>query len=139
MIGAGRRGGPGAHLLPQIHPNCVKMWILTEHLSNVGRGPQTSEMARKSPHDWVGQMKKKREREKGIGTGSVPSEGAVGEERLGLWKSLNGGTEGELHLEKSATTSLQKENGERPACIDSQYQGPELPSLRCPVHMGVGC
>ena len=72
--------------------------ILTEHLPNVGRGPQTSEMARKSPHDWVGQMKKK-EREKGIGTGSVPSEGAVREESfLHPGSPLTGGTEGELHL-----------------------------------------
>lgn len=41
----------------------------------------------------------KREREKGIGTGSVPSEGAVREERfLHPGSPLTSGTEGELHL-----------------------------------------
>ena len=48
--------------------------ILTEHLLNPGRRPQTFKRVRKSPHNWVGQKKKgkKKKREKGTGTGSVP-------------------------------------------------------------------
>ena len=46
--------------------------ILTEHLLNVGRGPQTSEMARKSPHDWVGQMKKRESERKELGQDLCP-------------------------------------------------------------------
>ena len=50
--------------------------VLTEHLLNAGRRPQTPKRARKSPHNWVGQKKKgkkkKREREKGIRTGPAP-------------------------------------------------------------------
>ena len=49
---------------------------------------------------WLGRTnEEKREREKGIGTGSVPSEGAVREESfLHPGSPLTGGTEGELHL-----------------------------------------
>ena len=36
----------------------------TEHLLNAGRRPQTSQKARKSPHTWVGQKKKKKQRQK---------------------------------------------------------------------------
>ena len=43
--------------------------ILTEHLLNPGRRPQTTESARKSPHNQVGQKekeKKKKERERNL-------------------------------------------------------------------------
>ena len=38
--------------------------ILTEHLLNAGRRPQTSKRARKSPCNWVGQKKKEEKRER---------------------------------------------------------------------------
>ena len=34
--------------------------LLTEHLLNTGRRPQTSQKARKSPCTWVGQKKKEK-------------------------------------------------------------------------------
>ena len=42
--------------------------VLTEHLLNAGRRPQTSERARKLPHNEVGQEK----RETGIRMGPLP-------------------------------------------------------------------
>ena len=36
----------------------------TEHLLNAGRRPQTSQKARNSPRTWVGQRKKKKQRQK---------------------------------------------------------------------------
>ena len=52
-----------------------------EHLLNAGRRPQTSQKARNSPHTWVGQ-KKKKNRDKRIGTGPDLWEGAVKEEKF---------------------------------------------------------
>ena len=46
--------------------------ILTEHLLNAGRRPQTSERARKLPHNEVGQEK----RETGIRMGPLPPGGS---------------------------------------------------------------
>ena len=48
--------------------------ICTEHLLNTGRRPQTSERARKPPHNQVGE--KKKEKEKGVGMGPVPQGGS---------------------------------------------------------------
>ena len=36
----------------------------TEHLLNDGRRPQTSQKARNSPHTWVGEKNRKKERQK---------------------------------------------------------------------------
>ena len=44
----------------------------TEHLLNAGRRPQTSQKARNSPCTWVGQKKKRKNRDKTIGTGPAP-------------------------------------------------------------------
>ena len=48
----------------------------TEHLLNTGRRPQTSQKARNSPRTWVGQKKKKKNRDKSIGTGPDPRGGS---------------------------------------------------------------
>ena len=48
----------------------------TEHLLNAVRGLQTSKKARKSPHNWVGQKKKEKTRDKGIRNGPAPLGGS---------------------------------------------------------------
>ena len=58
-----RRGG---HLPPHRYTRNTSTHgtTPTEHLLNVGRRPQTSQKARKSPRTWVGQQKKKKQRQK---------------------------------------------------------------------------
>ena len=57
--------------------------ILTKYLLHIGRRSQTSERARKSPSNQVGQKKKEiKKEEKGIRQNLCPWEGAVKEERL---------------------------------------------------------
>ena len=65
----------GDHLLPlkYIRNTSTCGTIPTEHLLNTGRRPQTSQKARNSPHTWVGQKKKQRQR---IGTGPAPVGGS---------------------------------------------------------------
>ena len=65
----------GDHIPPHKHiRNTSKCGTTpTEHLLNAGRRPQTSQKARKSPHTWVGQKKK---RDKGIGMGPAPLGGS---------------------------------------------------------------
>ena len=48
----------------------------TEHLLNAGRRPQTSQKARNSPRTWVGQKKKRKNRDKRIGMGPAPLGGS---------------------------------------------------------------
>ena len=48
----------------------------TELLLNAGRRPQTTQKARNSPHTWVGQKKKEKNRDKRIGTGPAPVGGS---------------------------------------------------------------
>ena len=48
----------------------------TEHPLNTGRRPQTSQKARNSPRTWVGQKKKRKNRDKRIGTGPAPVGGS---------------------------------------------------------------
>ena len=48
----------------------------TEQLLNAGRRPQTSQKARNPPRTWVGQKKKKKNRDKRIGTGPAPVGGS---------------------------------------------------------------
>ena len=75
--------------------------ILTEYLPNAGRGPQTSERARKSPCNWVGR-KKKKESEKGIRTGPGPLGGICERGKVPVPREVPlpvgrlAGTEGEL-------------------------------------------
>ena len=47
-----------------------------EHSLNAGRRPQTSQKARNSPRNWVGQNKKEKNRDKRIGTGPAPVGGS---------------------------------------------------------------
>ena len=44
----------------------------TEHLLNAGRRPQTYQKARNSPRNYVGQKKKRKNRDKRIGMGPAP-------------------------------------------------------------------
>ena len=112
--------------------------ILTEYLLNAGRRPQTSERARKSLHNWVGQ--KKKEREKGIwmaGWDLHPWEGAMKEEMF-LYTGVSPHWQGDQPrqrgsfgvLEESATTGFQQPE-QRETCTDGQCHHPALPSLRC--------
>ena len=77
--------------------------LLTEHLLNAGRRPQTSERARKSPCNWVGQKKEEKlKREKGTMMGPEPLGGSCERRNVSTpWEipSLVGrsvGMEGEL-------------------------------------------
>ena len=112
--------------------------VLREHLLNAGRRPQTSERARKSPHNWVGQ--KKKDREKGIwmaGWDLHPLEGAVKEEMF-LYTGMSSHWQGDqprlrgsfVVLEESEATGLQQPE-QRETCTDGQCHHPVLPSLRC--------
>ena len=112
--------------------------ILTEHLLNAVRRPQTSKGAKKSPCNWIGQKKKKkREREKGIWMGPVPLGGSCERVKvLACWEvpSLVGRSAGTGWSfgasEESAATSIQRAK-QRETCTDSQCHRPALPSLRC--------
>ena len=66
----------GDHLLPHkyIRNASTCGTTPTEHLLNAGRRPQTSKKARESPHNWVGQKKKKRD--KRIRMGPAPLGGS---------------------------------------------------------------
>ena len=70
----GRRVRRGDHLPPQkyIRNTSTCGTTPTEHLLNAGRRTQTSQKARNSPRTWVGQ-KKKKNRDKRIGTGMGPA------------------------------------------------------------------
>lgn len=71
-------------------------------------------MARKSPHDWVGQMKKKeRERERNWDRDLCRSEGAVEKNVSDFRSPLNGGTEGELHPQRRAQPPVCRRKMER--------------------------
>ena len=74
------RGGVrcGDHLSPHkyIKNTSTCGTVPTEQLLNAGRGPQTSKKARKSPHNWVGQKKKEKKRDKGIRMGPDPLGGS---------------------------------------------------------------
>ena len=48
----------------------------TEHLLNAGRRPQTSQKARNSPHTWVEQKKKEKNRDKRIQMEPAPLGGS---------------------------------------------------------------
>ena len=48
----------------------------TEHPLNAGRKRQTSQKSRNSPRTWVGQKKKRNNRDKRIGTGPAPVGGS---------------------------------------------------------------
>ena len=73
----GRGVRRGDHLLPYkyIKNTSTCGTAPTEHILNTGRRPQTSKKARNSPCNWVGQKKKKK-RDKGIGTGPAPLGGS---------------------------------------------------------------
>ena len=96
--------------------------ILTEHLLNAGRRPQTSKRARKSPYNWVGQKKTEKKRERNeSGWDLHPWEGAVKEEDVSTHRevpSLVGDKPGQRGnfkaLEKSTGTCLWRTKGERP-------------------------
>ena len=63
--------------------NTSKIYLHVEELLlNMGRRPQTSQKARKSPHTWVGQKKTEKNRVKRIGTGPASLGGAVKEEKF---------------------------------------------------------
>ena len=54
----------GDHLPPHKHikNTSTRGTTPTEHLLNAGRRPQTSQTARNSPHTWVGQKEKQRQK-----------------------------------------------------------------------------
>ena len=56
--------------------------LLTEHLLNASRRPQTSQKARKSLRTWVGQKKKEKTETKEQGQDPHLWEGAVKEEKF---------------------------------------------------------
>ena len=68
----------GDHLLPHryIKNTSTCGTTTTEQLLNDGRRPQTSNKARKSLHKWVGQKKKGKKRDKGIGMAPSPLGGS---------------------------------------------------------------
>ena len=67
----------GDHLPPNKYiRNTSTCGTTTEHLLNAGRRPQTFQKARNSPHTWVGQKKKEKNRDKRIGTGTAPVGGS---------------------------------------------------------------
>ena len=70
----GGRVRRGDHLPPHkyIKNTSTCGTTLTEHLLNAGRRRQTSQKARKSPCTWVGQKKKRKNRDKRIGMGPAP-------------------------------------------------------------------
>ena len=111
--------------------------IHTEQLQNAGRRPQTSERARKSSCNWVGQKKKEKknkERErKESGWEQHPREGAVKEERFlhprkfPHWQGDQLGWRGIFRaLEENTVTSLQKAK-QRMTFTDGQYYHPCFP------------
>ena len=74
----GGRVRHGDHLSPHkyIKNTSRRGTTPTEHLVNAGRRPQTSQKSRKSPHAWVRQKKKRKNRDKRIGTGPAPVGGS---------------------------------------------------------------
>ena len=74
----GRRVRRGDHLPPHkyIRNASTCGTTPTEHLLNAGTTPQTSQKARNSPRNWVGQKKKRKNRDKRIGTGPAPVGGS---------------------------------------------------------------
>ena len=105
----------------------------TEHLLNAGRRPQTSQKARKSPCNWVGQKKKEKKEEiKESGWDLCLWEGAEKEEKfLHIRKPLHWGGWGQSFRasEESAATGVQKAKW-RDSHTEDRCQ-PALPSLRC--------
>ena len=121
----------------QVHQNtstCAR--ILTEYLRNTGRRPQTSERARKSPWNCVGQKKKqekKRERERKESEWNLwPWEGAVKEEsflpagKSARWRGDQSGQWGRFRALDENTTCLQQLEW-RETCTDSQCLCPHSP------------
>ena len=108
--------------------------VLTEHLLNAGRRPQTSKKARNSSCTWVAQKKKKREREKKSRCNLHPWEGAVKEERFPHtgksphWGDQLGQRGSFRALEKNAAIGLQRAKW-RETCTEGQCR-PALPGLR---------
>ena len=80
----GRRVTCGDQLSPHKYIRNTSMCgtAPTEHLLNAGRRSQTSQKARNSPHTWVGQMKKEKNRGKEQGRDLHQWEGAMKEERF---------------------------------------------------------
>ena len=74
----GRGVRRGDHLPPHRYSRntSTRGTTSTEHLLNAGRRPQTSQKARNSPHTWVGQKKKEKNRDERIGTGPAPVGGS---------------------------------------------------------------
>ena len=70
--------GKGVRCVDHLHPHryirntSICGTTPTEHLLNDGRRSQTSQKARNPPHTWVGQKKKRKNRDKRIGTGLAP-------------------------------------------------------------------
>ena len=108
---------------------------LTEHLLNTGRRPQISERARKSPCNRVGQKKKEKKKDKGIGTGPAPLGGSCeGEKFATLWEvpSLVGRSarmEGELQSLGGEHRNWSA-GGKTETCTNGWCCHPALPSLR---------
>ena len=115
--------------------------VLTEHLLNAGRRPQTPKRARKSPHNWVGQKKKgkkKKERErKESGRDLHPRDEAVKEGRFaypGKSPHLQGnqpGWRGSFGASEESTVTGLWRAKQRETCTDGRCHCPALPSLRC--------
>ena len=63
--GTGSMPGPGTSACHKCNQKRMCRTIITEHLLNAGRRPQTSEWVRKSTRNWVGQKKKRERKELG--------------------------------------------------------------------------
>ena len=79
--GSGQDGGRvrrGDHLPPHryIRNTSTRGTAPIEHPLNAGRRRQTSQKARSTPRTWVGQKKKRNNRDKRIGTGPAPVGGS---------------------------------------------------------------
>ena len=108
--------------------------ILTEHLLNTGRRPQTSKRARKSLRNRVGQKKKKKERNRD----GTCAPGKELQKRKGLHTLVSPLTGGEIKpgqmvsfgaSEESETTGLWRAKW-RKTCTEGQCRHLALPSLR---------
>ena len=80
----GGRVRRGDHLPPHryIRNTSTRGTAPTEHLLNAGRRRQTSQKARNSPRTWVGQKKKRKNRDKRIGMGPASVGGSCQGEKV---------------------------------------------------------
>ena len=120
----------------------------TEHLLNAGRRPQTSQKARNSPYTWVGQKKKRKNRDKRIRMGLHLGEGTVKEEKfphtrkpLHWWKLGVGGGKASEPRWRAQQQGCRGQSGEIPAqriSADQHSLAWEACLLTCRGGVGAG-